>query len=379
MKCLRIFLTKHIKPKKSFTIMKAFAVTVEGFEDVAQQEVKELIDVDASIEPSVLLFETNENELAKLTYKTQSLKRTAELLHIIDIDKNFTKTEEIIKAQFTEPNIKDKTFKVITTRTGEHGFSSQDFSRAIGTQVDAKVDMENPDVIIYCYIRENKAYIGIDYAGIDLSKRDYKIYPHPAALNGSVAFCLLKLANYDKTKVVLDPFCGASTIAIEAALKATNISPNFFRKDKLICSKNHNLETFDEQKNEKHEKIFSFDSSNHFVSTSKKNAKIANINKSLSFSRMEIEWLDTKVDKESIDVIATHPPSPSKTVPEKEALTLYKEFIYQLKFILKPAAVVTIIAKETTLLESLATDYNIDKRTIKQGNQELSVLKLTKK
>jgi 23S rRNA G2445 N2-methylase RlmL len=359
--------------------MRAFAVTIEGFEDVAQQEVKELIDVDSSIEPSILLFETNKNDLAKLTYKTQSLKRTAELIAIIPVDLNLEITEKNIKEAFTSPDIKNKTFKVMTTRVGKHDFSSQNISRLIGSQIDAKVDMENPDIIIYCYIRGEKAYIGIDYAGIDLSKRDYKIYPHPAALNGAVAFSLLKLAGYDKTKVVLDPFCGASTIAIEAALKATNISPNFFRKDKLICSKNHNLETFDEQKSEKHEKIFSFDSSNHFVSTSKKNAKIANINKSISFSRMEIEWLDTKVDKESIDVIATHPPSPSKTVPEKEALVLYKEFIYQLKFILKPNAVVTIIAKETTLLESLATDYNIKKRTIKQGNQELSVLKITKK
>ena len=38
---------------------------------------------------------------------------------------------------------------------------------------------------------------------------------------------------------------------------------------------------------------------------SKKNAKIAGIKDWIEFSRIELEWLDTRVEKNSIDIIAT--------------------------------------------------------------------------
>lgn len=367
--------------------MQAFACTIPGFEDVAAEEVKELISARAICKPSVILFETSEQDLAKLTYKAQSLVRTAQLLAQVVIDKTLATTEENI-TKALEPTLKDipsilkkKTFKVITQRKGDHHFSSQEISAHIGAlfaEKKLKVEMENPEMILFVFIHEEQGYLGIDYTGIDLSKRDYKIYPHPEALNGALAFSLLKLAGYTKEKTLLDPFCGSSSIAIEAALKATNTSPNLFRKDKLRCGKflTLNFETFDSTATE-HALIHSIDANNHHISTSKKNAKIANVQRAISFSRTEVEWLDTKLEKSSIDLIVTQPPIPSKNVAEKDVEKVYKEFFYQLKYILKPKGKVVCIAKKTELLEKTAKDHTITKRTVLQGEQAYTVVSFT--
>ena len=365
--------------------MKAFAISVKGFEDIGKAEVKTIINADATIEDNVLFFETTEDNLAKLTYKTQSLKRTVQFLTTAEITADLKQTEENLKTALGNIKLPDfakgKTFKVLTKRIGEHPYRSQDISTAVGKQFKLKANMDNPEIIIYVYINITKAYIGVDYAGMDLSKRDYKIYPHPQALNGAVAFSTLKLADYDNTKTILDPFCGSSSITIEAALFATNTSQNLFRKDKLQCTRflDIDLKQFDKS-NEKHEKIFSFDMNNHHISTSKKNAKIANVHKSLSFSRMDVEWLDTKLDKESIDIIASQPPTVGRALSEKEVEKIYKEFFYQTKFILKPKGIIIFIARKVDLLEKTATDFTIiEKRDVWQGEQKFEVIVLKRK
>ena len=58
--------------------------------------------------------------------------------------------------------------------------------------------VKNPKKIVYVFINEDKAYFGIDIVNKDLSKREYKIFIHPASLKGSVASCLIRFAGYKK-------------------------------------------------------------------------------------------------------------------------------------------------------------------------------------
>ncbi len=53
---------------------------------------------------------------------------------------------------------------------------------------------------------------------INLYRRDWKKHHVPASVNPALAYILCKVANISESDVVYDPFCGAGTIVLTAAL-----------------------------------------------------------------------------------------------------------------------------------------------------------------
>jgi 23S rRNA G2445 N2-methylase RlmL len=82
-------------------------------------------------------------------------------------------------------------------------------------------------------------------------------------------------------------------------------------------------------------KIYCFDKEFRYLNSAKKNAKIAGVDKDINFSRSDVEWMDTKLDKESVDKIITQPPQPTKNLDIKKLTKIYDEFFYQAEFVLK--------------------------------------------
>ena len=93
------------------------------------------------------------------------------------------------------------------------------------------------------------------------------------------------------------------------------------------------------------------------MSAAQKNAKIATVNKEIHFSRMEIEWLDTKFEEASVDKIVSQVPKISKHSNPKDIAKLYNEFFYQAKFILKNTGRICIITNKTEELKDAASKY----------------------
>ena len=69
------------------------------------------------------------------------------------------------------------------------------------------------------------ATISVDSSGIPLHRRGWRVDIGVAPLRPTMAAALLLAAGYDGTVPLVDPFCGAGTIAIEAALIARNLPP----------------------------------------------------------------------------------------------------------------------------------------------------------
>lgn len=369
--------------------MQAFAVTIPGFEDIAAQEIHSLIHARPMEEQEVcIVFSTTKEKLAELTYRAQSLKRTAELLAEVAIAKDSEKTLQHLTTILTpilqklKQQYPDKTIKCATERSGSHGFTSSeitDFIHYLCYQQQFKTDFKKPDLSLFFFINEDKGYLGIDYAGFDLSKRDYKIYTHPEALNGSVAFSLLMLAEYKPEHVLLDPFCGSATIGIEAALFAAKKSPHFFHKEKLLAGQLLGIDfsSFDHIV-EFPGRIYSLDIQQHHVANAKKNSQIMDVHKLISFSRIAVDWLDIKLEKASVDCMVTHPPSVGGHLREDAAKKLYQQFLAEANFLLKKQGVAVILVRDSTLLEQLVTGFTVTKRTIFQGEQQFSALRLVK-
>jgi len=74
--------------------------------------------------------------------------------------------------------------------------------------------------------------ISADSSGEALHRRGYRQAIGPAPLRESLAAALLRLAGWDGSTPLMDPFCGSGTIPIEAALLARGIAPGISAADR---------------------------------------------------------------------------------------------------------------------------------------------------
>ena len=176
--------------------MKAIAVTNPGIEDIAKLEIKELIKKEAKIDGNTLAFDASMDELCLLTYKTQSLTRVMALLSSFEFKDLDDISEKAGKIELKDW-LKKRSVAMRCERIGEHSFASQDAEKAVADAAlkgKVKVDLTNPDIVVFIYINENRCCIGIDFSGFDLSKRDYRIFSHPSSLKGTIAYAMLRMS-----------------------------------------------------------------------------------------------------------------------------------------------------------------------------------------
>ena len=378
--------------------MKGFLTTHKGIEDIAALEVKELIGQSPTTNETCVIFDIKDyDDLFKLCYKSQSAIGVYCLLcefNFDDLIEDFNKNLE--KIGFSEWLSRHTQFRVKCVKNCDDSISTTEIEKKLGELIinniqkrynyKQKVNLDKPDIIIFVYLIGIRCYVGIDFAGFDLSKRSYNLFTHPAAIKGTIGYYLIRLSNYNKNETLLDPFSGSGTMPIEAALFASNFSINFFNKEKFAFLKfgkfkdfdfNRLFKKLDKEMLENKLKIYSIDSSMKYVNHAKKNSKITGIDKKISFSRMDTEWLDTKFDKSQVDKIVTKMPSFQK----KWASDVYNEFFYQAEFILnKQGKIVLIGSKE--LVKKYLAKYNFiisDERAIFSGKKEYNVFVLSKK
>lgn len=85
--------------------------------------------------------------------------------------------------------------------------------------------------VIHLYWKEDIAEIFIDTSGETLSKHGYRKIPGRAPMLESLAAATLLATNWNGKSALVNPMCGSGTIAIEAALIATNRRPGLFRSN----------------------------------------------------------------------------------------------------------------------------------------------------
>lgn len=83
--------------------------------------------------------------------------------------------------------------------------------------------------VIHLFWRDEIAEIFIDTSGETLAKHGYRKIPGKAPMLEALASATLLSGNWDRRSVFINPMCGSSTIAIEAAMLATNRRPGLFR------------------------------------------------------------------------------------------------------------------------------------------------------
>ena len=98
-----------------------------------------------------------------------------------------------------------------------------------GTGRRPSVDKQRPEVRVHAYLSEREATLYLDTSGEALFKRGWRRDTDVAPLRENLAAGLLALAGWTPATPLLDPMCGAGTIAIEAALIAADRAPGLQR------------------------------------------------------------------------------------------------------------------------------------------------------
>ena len=211
------------------------ATTNGGLESVTGDELAALVGADAAVHHrGVVEFEGNREDVYDLHYRSRTCHRVLEVLvdaPVEGLEAVYDRTREADVAA----HLPFETFGVDGTRHGTHGFTSVDVADRVGQAViDAyraetgrrlPVDLDDPTVRLEAYLYDDRFTLAVDLTGDSLHRRPYRVCEHDAPLRGTLAYSMLRIADYGPADRLVDPMAGSGTVPIEAALAATDRVP----------------------------------------------------------------------------------------------------------------------------------------------------------
>lgn len=181
-------------------------------------------------------------------------------------------------------------------------------------------------------IYKDDVIVGIDTSGESLHMRGYRKFTSKAPISETLAAGLIMLTPWNKDRILVDPFCGSGTFAIEAALMAANIAPGINRsftaeKWTNIIDRKAWYEAADKARSiadyTVKTDIQGYDIDNEAVGMARKNASLAGVDGLIHFQRRPVSALS---HPKKYGFIITNPPY-GERLEEKSALPeLYREF-----------------------------------------------------
>ena len=164
---------------------------------------------------------------------------------------------------------------------------------------------DNNKTVIHLYWQDDKAEVFIDTSGETLAKHGYRKIPGKAPMLEALATSVIMATNWDRNSPFINPMCGSGTLAIEAALMATEKHPGLFRMnygfmhiigydEQVFFTERRKLK--DKAKKETGFKIIATDLSADAVDVARKNANTAGVEHLIDFA--VCDFADTDVPEE---------------------------------------------------------------------------------
>ncbi len=168
--------------------------------------------------------------------------------------------------------------------------------------------------VIHLFWKEDYAEVFVDTSGDSLARHGYRKIPGQAPMLESLASATIYASRWDRVSPFVNPMCGSGTIAIEAAMIATNRRPGLFRTNYAFM----HLQGYDEQVYLKEDarlekqikevpdlKIIATDYSARAIENARKNAVAAGVSKLIEFS--VCDFADTHVPQNVPGVFYVNP------------------------------------------------------------------------
>lgn len=200
---------------------------------------------------------------------------------LIDFSGYFSVTSNVDNEHITTPlfanlKVKDAIVDRIKDRKGIRPNSGSDGNKAV----------------IHLYWKDDQAEVFIDTSGETLAKHGYRKIPGKAPMLEALAASVIMSTKWDRKSPLVNPMCGSGTLAIEAALLATDKTPGLFRMnygfmhilgydEQVFFAERRNLK--DQSKKELGFRIIASDMSEDAVDVSRRNAKTAGVDHLIEF------------------------------------------------------------------------------------------------
>ncbi len=152
--------------------------------------------------------------------------------------------------------------------------------------------------VFHLYWKDERAEIFLDTSGETLAKHGYRKIPGKAPMLESLAAATVLATKWDRKSPFVNPMCGSATVAIEAALIATNRRPGLFRKNySFMHVKGYDANVYESENKTLQEqinevpglKILASDISEDAINISKINAGIAGVEQLIEFQQCDFE------------------------------------------------------------------------------------------
>jgi 23S rRNA G2445 N2-methylase RlmL len=152
--------------------------------------------------------------------------------------------------------------------------------------------------VVHLYWKDDEAEVFVDTSGPTLAKHGYRKIPGKAPMLEALAAATILASKWDRQSPFVNPMCGSSTLAIEAAMLATNRVPGLYRENYAFM----HLKGYDDAvyRNELRRireqitdiaglQIIATDISRDAIDISRVNAGIAGVEKYISFAICDFE------------------------------------------------------------------------------------------
>jgi putative N6-adenine-specific DNA methylase len=185
--------------------------------------------------------------------------------------------ETINNSMFANLRVKDAVVDRLREKRGTRPLTGSELSGAV----------------IHLFWKNEEAEIFIDTSGDSLARHGYRKIPGQAPMLEALAAATVYATQWDRKSPFVNPMCGSGTVAIEAALIATNRRPGLFRTNYAFM----HLQNYDESVYVKEDalleeqivdipglRIIATDYSERAIENAKKNAIAAGVAKLIEFT-----------------------------------------------------------------------------------------------
>ncbi len=225
------------------------------------------------------------------------------------------------------------------------------------------VSKQRPDVTFHLHIEEKSYALFVDLSGSALHQRGFRQQTGSAPIKENLAAALLYKRNWPvlaaENANFYDPFCGAGTILIEAAMMAIDMAPGLLRQYYgFLGWKGHQAEVWADCLAEARARLavgklrfkgrlVGIEKSFDILNFAKENAQQAGIETMIEFQHAYFETVIPEIDQTQRLLIVTNPPYGERLGSEEALIPTYQAFGDWLKQYFVGAEVGMIIYHES--------------------------------
>ena len=192
------------------------------------------------------------------------------------------------------------------------------------------IEETGPEFAVEVSIVSDRVILAIDTTGPGLHKRGYRTAGGQAPLKETLAAGLIQLSFWKRDRPMIDPFCGAGTLPIEAAMIGRNIAPGLGRRFVSETWPQLSDKLWQEARSEARDRatgtlafpILGTDQDPGILRHARQHANAAGVEQDIHFQQQEFRELTSA---KKFGCIITNPPYGERSGEIREVEELYRE------------------------------------------------------